>query len=283
MFATLQSVRTCGLVPFLKHFTKLQSGTKIPSNQIMTSSRNTLGTWRPIAVMDYKLSKSALRRTPHLVLFRPFSLFSKADFSGYSKATVVNYLFALVIAMVGSSFLSVPLYRKFCQAYGIGGQLARQEQQAEKLAKMGKTESIRNLTVKLSGDVWGQMKWKFEPSQPAVNLKIGETALIFYKATNPTDKPISGVSTYSVLPYEAGLYFNKIQCFCFEEQRLNPHETVDMPVFFYIDEDFEYDPELKDTDDILLHYTFFESQDYSGPPLPGYSNTQNKNMEYIKK
>jgi len=89
----------------------------------------------------------------------------------------------------------------------------------------------------------------------------GETALAFYRAENRTDRPIDGISTYNVIPFEAGQYFNKIQCFCFEEQRLNPGETVELPVFFYIDPEFAEDPRMEDVDKILLSYTFFEAKE----------------------
>lgn len=109
----------------------------------------------------------------------------------------------------------------------------------------------------------------------------GETALAFYTAKNPLDKPVTGISTYNVVPFEAGQYFNKIQCFCFEEQQLNPNEEVffvlltvyifnsfvistvfqvDMPVFFFIDPEFTTDPKMENIDDITLSYTFFEAK-----------------------
>ena len=93
----------------------------------------------------------------------------------------------------------------------------------------------RQLTIRFNADTAATMQWNFRPQQPIIKVYPGETALAFYTARNPTDKPIDGISTYNVIPFEAGPYFNKIQCFCFEEQRLNPHEEVDMPVFFYID------------------------------------------------
>lgn len=96
----------------------------------------------------------------------------------------------------------------------------------------------------------------------------GETALAFYTAKNPTDLPVTGISTYNVIPFEAGAYFNKIQCFCFEEQQLNPHEEVDMPVFFYIDPEIVADPKMEFVDTITLSYTFFESKDGFNLPLP---------------
>ena len=121
---------------------------------------------------------------------------------------------------------------------------------------------------RFSADTAAAMQWNFRPQQPVLHLYPGETALAFYTAKNPTDKPIDGISTYNVIPFEAGQYFNKIQCFCFEEQRLNPHEEVDMPVFFYIDPDFAKDPLMENVDTITLSYTFFESKPGLKLPMP---------------
>jgi len=95
------------------------------------------------------------------------------------------------------------------------------------------------------------------PQQREVRVLPGETALAFYRATNTSDEDIIGVATYSVTPGQVAPYFSKIQCFCFEEQRLNAHETVDMPVFFYIDPDFVNDVNMKGIETITLNYTFF--------------------------
>ncbi|CAE1328585.1 COX11 [Acanthosepion pharaonis] len=110
----------------------------------------------------------------------------------------------------------------FCQATGLGGKAERidEKTQVENLKKV----SERNIVVRFNADVASSMQWNFRPQQTSVKVIPGETALAFYTAKNPTDKAIIGISTYNVIPYEAGLYFNKIQCFCFEEQRLNPHE-----------------------------------------------------------
>ena len=93
-----------------------------------------------------------------------------------------------------------------------------------------------------------------------VNIVPGETALAFFKATNKSDKPVTGVATYNVTPMRAGVYFNKIQCFCFEEQRLGPKEEVDMPVFFYVDPEFLDDPIMDDIKTLTLSYTFFKTE-----------------------
>lgn len=103
------------------------------------------------------------------------------------------------------------------------------------------------------------MCWNFHPSQREVKLIPGETALAFYKVSNPSNKAITGVATYNVFPPKAGLYFSKIQCFCFEEQRLGPKEEIDMPVFFYIDPDFVKDPAMDAVNCITLSYTFFKT------------------------
>lgn len=107
---------------------------------------------------------------------------------------------------------------------------------------------------------------------------------IFYiLAKNPTDKPIVGISSYNLTPFQAAYYFNKIQCFCFEEQILNPGEEVDLPVFFYIDPDFANDPLLESMDQMLLSYTFFESSPDLSLPSPFDPNNRPKNQSAINK
>lgn len=189
----------------------------------------------------------------------------------YYKKTVLIYVCAVGIFMVGMTYAGVPLYRMFCQATGLGGKAERidEKTRVENLKKV----SERNIVVRFNADVSSSMQWNFRPQQTSVKVIPGETALAFYTAKNPTDKAIIGISTYNVIPYEAGLYFNKIQCFCFEEQRLNPHEQVDMPVFFYIDPDFAEDPKLEHVDTITLSYTFFEAKEGLKLPLPGYATT----------
>ncbi|XP_052824609.1 cytochrome c oxidase assembly protein COX11, mitochondrial, partial [Octopus bimaculoides] len=154
------------------------------------------------------------------------------------------------------------------QATGLGGQ-AVAGHDSSRVENMNKVTN-RSILVRFNADVASSMQWNFRPHQPSVRVLPGETALAFYSAKNPTDKPIIGISTYNIIPYEAAMYFNKIQCFCFEEQRLNPHEQVDMPVFFYIDPDFVEDPKLENIDTITLSYTFFEAKDGLKLPMPNY-------------
>jgi len=104
------------------------------------------------------------------------------------------------------------------------------------------------------------LPWSFVPLQRQIQVKPGETALVFYRATNNSTEPIIGISSYNVTPLRAGEYFNKIQCFCFEEQRLAPGESVDMPIFFFVDAKMLQDPFSKDIDNIMLGYTFFNAR-----------------------
>lgn len=108
-----------------------------------------------------------------------------------------------------------------------------------------------------SASVSDVLPWKFVPQQREVRVLPGETALAFYTATNTSDRDIIGVATYSVTPAQVAPYFSKIQCFCFEEQRLNAGETVDMPVFFYLDPDYLHDLNMRGVETVTLSYTFF--------------------------
>jgi cytochrome c oxidase assembly protein subunit 11 len=121
----------------------------------------------------------------------------------------------------------------------------------------------RQVRVTFDASLSDAMAWSFVPEVPSVTVIPGETALTFFKASNPTDEDIVGISTYSVVPAKAAQYFNKIQCFCFEEQKLAAKEEVDMPVFFYIDPEFSADPWMKDVTEVTLHYTFFRSKNQS--------------------
>ncbi|KAK1308008.1 hypothetical protein QJS10_CPA09g00257 [Acorus calamus] len=173
---------------------------------------------------------------------------------------ILAYLTAVVFAMVGCTYAAVPLYRRFCQATGYGGTVQRRESVEEKIARHARdgTTTSRELVVQFNADVADGMPWKFTPTQREVRVKPGESALAFYTAENRSSAPITGVSTYNVTPMKAAIYFNKIQCFCFEEQRLLPGEQIDMPVFFYIDPEFETDPKMDGINNIMLSYTFFK-------------------------
>ncbi|KAK9869046.1 hypothetical protein WJX84_007753 [Apatococcus fuscideae] len=117
------------------------------------------------------------------------------------------------------------------------------------------------LTISFNANVIDGMPWKFIPTQRTIKVMPGQSALAFYTAHNLSDKSVTGVSTYNVAPQQAGQYFNKIQCFCFEEQRLRPGEKIDMPVFFYVDPEFAQDAKMRGIRHLTLSYTFFQVQD----------------------
>lgn len=178
-----------------------------------------------------------------------------AKFNFIKTKTSLPLLWTIVIIMIGLTYASVPIYRIFCQVTGYGGTIQIQNEPL-------KTENIpvksKKITVNFQGNITEGLPWKFIPVQKNMQVLIGEAVLAFYQTTNLTNESIIGISTYNVTPARAGIYFNKIQCFCFEEQMLQPNETIDMPVFFYIDPEWINDPNMDEIDSITLSYTFFK-------------------------
>ncbi|KAF5121552.1 hypothetical protein DV495_004286 [Geotrichum candidum] len=169
------------------------------------------------------------------------------------------YSASVVVVFLTLSFAAVPFYRIVCQQSGFMGAPVSDSSKftPDKLIPVDHHKRIR---VSFSSNTSTSMPWKFTPQQREVKVLPGETALAFYKAKNPTNHDIIGMATYSVVPEKAAPYFSKIQCFCFEEQRLAAGEEVDMPVFFFIDPDFVNDPLMRNVDDIILNYTFFRAR-----------------------
>lgn len=170
---------------------------------------------------------------------------------------VAYYMAAIAMGIFGLSYASVPLYKVFCQLTGFGGTTRRADLETSKTIKPVVNGKI--IKVDFASNVHAEMPWIFHPTQRSVKVIPGETALAFFTVRNPTDKAIIGVATYNVFPPKTGLYFNKIQCFCFEEQRLGPGEEIDMPVFFYIDPEIIDDPAMNNVNSITLAYTFFKT------------------------
>lgn len=169
-----------------------------------------------------------------------------------------------ILGTIALSYGSVPFYKMICQETGWGGQPIKSSTHSgpstdeEIASRLTPITTSRRLRITFQGSTSDVLPWKFTPQQREVRVLPGETALAFYTATNNSkDEDIIGVATYSVTPGQVAPYFSKIQCFCFEEQRLNKGETVDMPVFFYIDPDFLKDPAMSKIDTITLNYTFF--------------------------
>jgi len=177
---------------------------------------------------------------------------------------------AILVATFGLSYAAIPLYRMFCRATGYGGTVKIEDETKTKkgqlvLDKEGKPKEFRQIKVHLNSIVGDNLQWSFKPMQTPVYAIPNEPVLVFYEATNQSDTPVIGVATYNVVPQQAGLYFVKIQCFCFDEQRLKPHETVPMPVLFYIDPKITEDESLRDIDTLTLSYTFYRSDDQEEP------------------
>ena len=166
----------------------------------------------------------------------------------YTIAVVCS---ALVLIMVGASFAAVPLYRLYCQVTGYAGTTQRAEKGSDVVLD-------RTITIHFDANVASDLPWTFEPAQHKMEVRIGESALAFYKATNNSDRPIVGTAVFNVTPEASGAHFNKVQCFCFTEQRLEPGESMDMPVSFFVDPEFVSDPDTKKLSELTLSYTFYQ-------------------------
>ncbi|WP_371171560.1 cytochrome c oxidase assembly protein [Aliiroseovarius sp. 2305UL8-7] len=159
----------------------------------------------------------------------------------------------VVILMGSLSWASVPFYDWFCRVTGFGGTTSVAGEASDRV--LDQTVLVRFDASKERG-----MPWDFKPMQHEMEIKLGETGLAFYEAYNPTDRPVAGTASYNVAPYAAGGYFTKIDCFCFEEQVLQPGERVTMPVTFYVDPEIVDDGEAKYVKAITLSYTFHETE-----------------------
>ncbi|MAE50367.1 MAG: cytochrome c oxidase assembly protein [Micavibrio sp.] len=160
---------------------------------------------------------------------------------------------AVVIGMTTLAFASVPLYNLFCRVTGFAGTTQIAAQLPDQVLE-------REVIVKFNADTAPQMPWIFKPDIRQVTVKIGERGLASFTAKNPADTPVAGTALYNVTPPKAGKYFHKVQCFCFDAQTLNPHETVSMPVMFFIDPKMNDDPNMNDVKVITLSYTFYEAE-----------------------
>jgi cytochrome c oxidase assembly protein subunit 11 len=178
-----------------------------------------------------------------------------------AKALTAMVLASVILGMVGLTAAAVPLYRLFCEVTGYGGTTQRAEAAPERRVE-------ETITVRFNADVGRGLPWSFAPVERAVEVRLGEQHLAFYRAHNASDRAIVGSATFNVTPFKAGAYFSKIACFCFEEQTLQAGETVDMPVSFYVDPAILDDPATHDVRTITLSYTFF-ALDAAAPEIEG--------------
>jgi cytochrome c oxidase assembly protein subunit 11 len=165
---------------------------------------------------------------------------------------------AFVAAMVGAAYAAVPFYSWFCRTTGFGG--------TPVVAHAGPVQMLdRKVTVRFDANVASGLPWKFAPEQVSVDVRIGEVVTIYYRAENDSSRETVGQATYNVTPSTVGGYFAKINCFCFTEQRLKPHERRDMPVVFYVDPALVGDAEQDDLNTITLSYTMYPVQQPAKP------------------
>jgi cytochrome c oxidase assembly protein subunit 11 len=159
----------------------------------------------------------------------------------------------VVVGMIGMAYASVPLYRLFCQVTGFGGttQVATQAPA---------TSTEQSISIRFDANVSGEMGWAFHPKQNTVTVKIGEPSMAYYVAKNESSETVTGTAVFNVTPTDAGIFFNKIECFCFTEQTLKPGETAEMPVQFFVDPAILQDADAKGITEITLSYSFYPSK-----------------------
>ena len=187
-------------------------------------------------------------------------LFSRLD----RNQRVMAVCGAIVVSMVAMAYAAVPLYDLFCRVTGYGG--------TTQIAQYDATQILdREVTVRFDASNARGFPWEFEPLQREMTVRVGETALAFYRATNNTARPVTGVASYNVSPFKMGPYFSKLECFCFTDQTLQPGESMDMPVIFFVDPLMDEENRLDDITTLTLSYTFWESGDeglYETADLP---------------
>ena len=174
----------------------------------------------------------------------------------------------VVAVMVGLSFAAVPIYSWFCRTTGFGG--------TTQVAKAAPTEtSGRHITVRFDSNVGAGLPWEFEPERRTINVKLGEVVTVYYKVTNDSARVTTGQAGYNVSPPTVGIYFEKINCFCFTQQTMKPGEKRDMAVVFYVDPKLAKDSEQDDLNNITLSYTFYPvrvpAQPVADSETPGQS------------
>jgi len=181
---------------------------------------------------------------------------------GDPNARLAWRLVAVVGGMLGLAYAAVPLYEAFCKATGFGGTpLVAQEGERPVIA--------RTVEVRFDSNVDPNLAWRFEPVEREVKVRLGEEKLVFFRATNVSQRPIVGTATYNVTPERTAGWFNKIQCFCFTEQLLKPGQSVDMPVVFFVDAEMAKDRRYDDIRTITLSYTFYEAKTERAKTLLG--------------
>ena len=175
--------------------------------------------------------------------------------------------FGGALAMLGLGYAAVPLYELFCQVTGFGGTTQRAtESQAALAERLGASAGGKTVSIRFDGTTAGDVPWSFRPEQVTDTVTIGQRDMAIYIAKNNSDETITGTATFNVEPEQAGAYFNKIQCFCFTEQVLEPGQEVRMPVLYFVDPAALDDPNMEGVEQITLSYTFHRALESAGSP-----------------
>ncbi|HTN13681.1 MAG TPA: cytochrome c oxidase assembly protein [Sphingomonadaceae bacterium] len=164
---------------------------------------------------------------------------------------------SLAVGMLGLGYASVPLYRIFCQVTGFGGT----PQIASEAKAAAVSTAAETISVRFDGNIAPDVPWNFKPEQVTETARLGERKIAFFIARNNSDKPVTGQASYNIEPEQAAPYFNKIQCFCFTQQTLQPGEEVRMPVTYYVDPAILEDENARDVEQVTLSYTFHRLDD----------------------
>ncbi len=182
--------------------------------------------------------------------------------SGDRNARMAWTLAAAVGGMLALAYAASPLYEAFCKATGFAGTPVVAQESDRPILK-------RTVAVRFDSNTDPNLPWRFEPVQRQVKIRLGEEKLVFFRATNVSQRPIVGTATYNVTPERVGAWFNKLQCFCFTEQMLKPGQSVDMPVLFFVDPEMDKDRRFDDINTITLSYTFYEAKTERAKTLLG--------------
>ncbi len=186
-----------------------------------------------------------------------------------SNGVIVGTCVAFVVGMTGMAYAAVPLYDMFCRVTGYNGTTQRVEQASDVILD----EKVK---VTFDANTSGGLPWEFKPVQRDIDVRIGETVQVMYRAKNLSSKPTTGQATFNVTPMQAGAYFNKVQCFCFTETTLQPGEEMEMPVVFFVDPDMVKAVETKDIKTLTLSYTFYPREPSKPVAQMKTGETENK-------
>ncbi|KAK8869569.1 hypothetical protein IAR55_000136 [Kwoniella newhampshirensis] len=235
------------------------ASTSSPSNSNVISSASTSSSSGSSLLGDGVARRMSAEEARKALEDRRKKMYSER---GKKSRSVVMYSIGTMVIALGATYAAVPLYRAFCSATGFGGTPMTDPTRftPDRLYTTPESRDRKRITVHFEATSADTLPWKFEPQQRSVKVLPGETALAFYTAKNMGDKDLIGIATYNMTPEKIAPYFAKVECFCFEEQKIRAGEEVDLPVFFFIDRDIMDEPTLDELDDVVLSYTFFKAR-----------------------